>query len=590
MPKSFGHWWESVPSLVSSFLWSTDEKDENGENKEEKESAIEIKPEITDVEPKTESKPEEKNETEEKMSEKETTETLKPNKSTLYNLLGKTSTEESLKPEGKNEERECSPNPEESQEPKEKERKIQKNVSSLYKIISSQNLILKKPEEPEKSEDSNSGEVYQEIIENQHFETDNRLSIAENALYYVEDEDDRKAKAKSSDDLLSTKKTESKKSTIEITIKRPFDAKTKRSQSIIETQRPNSNPESFFTIRKTNSTEAKSDLGDLSSISFSFFEPKEDDDDKSREFVYDTIDESKNNVDISNQGYVPMNESSKKKDNDDDENPYSSPRNSVNSSIRDSHGDYVGPDTEVVNGKVEDEEPELFYAASEIINRRPPTPYGKRKESIRESDYEDLDLENEKLPELPTEAENKYESDDYADVDINDYCRHREEHPKKLTLNGKGKNVNLVKVRSKINRAWKSVKSWINEEKDGKESVYQRSPRPEIIEIVHETKAEKDVVEMEADSLDGNSNQNAESPKCYLSSENISNLTGCRKGSTMSDSETYMDMSRSDFFENGSDLFSSFTLLRRRKDGTTAVTGFRKSRHFPEVSLLSVNK
>lgn len=346
------------------------------------------------------------------------------NNSTLYKLLAKEETKETKETKEAEKLEECEKTP-------------VSNVSSLYKIIATQNLPMKKVEQVNEIE-------YHEVLENPHFEKLNQETIAENALYFVEEDE-------------------------------------------------------------SNVSVTKSDMGHLSSISFSFLD---------KELTYDVVDESKISLDLTDKGYVPM--------EGRNEVIYSSPRSSMAPS-REMSPSYVGPDPDPKDG-------ELFYAASEVVSRRPPTPF---KSSV----YEDVDLEDRELPPLP---------DDY--VDVEDYCRHRAENTRKFdTL--KGKTVHLVKVRSKLNRAWKSVKHMMNQE---------------------------------APKLPDRELETPESPYSCLS-ENSDYFSERSKPSaeTLSDVDTFSETgSRFDQIENG-----LTTLLRRRKDRSGAVSPFRKSRHFVEVSL-----
>jgi len=437
------------------------------------------------------------------------------NKSTLYNLLA--ANQAKVDKEAKIDEE-----PREEADEKinenglskdEEDSELKKNSSTLYKIISSQNIALKNPEEIEDIE-------YHEIVENRHFEKENLENIAENALYYVEEEEKGKIEHTQ----------ERKTSFFEITLS---NTKIKRSQSLVPGERPQSSPD-VVTMVKKNMPKSTDDLGHLSSISFSFLE-------QDREQSYDVVDESKV-VDISERGYVPMNGSK-------EEIIYSSPRSSVNLPSREVSPNYVGPDRKVQEDhglyiSPDREDPELFYAAAEIVmRRRPSTPFE------RQADYEDVDMEDRELPPLPSKVE-----EEYADVDVQDYVRHRDTHPKKLdTL--KGKAVNLVKVRSKLNRAWRSVKSMIKEKEISQEV---KTPEPETPESPY--------------SLSEYSDYFSEKSKPSVDDGTIS----------VSDVDAYSDApsSRADFLENG-----LTTLLRRRKDGATSP--FRKSRHFPEVSLRS---
>lgn len=318
-----------------------------------------------------------------------------PNKSTLYKLLEK------------------------KEETQEENPGLKNNVSSLYKIIANQNLPLKKPEEINEIE-------YHEVVENSHFEKLNQETIAENALYFVEDE-------------------------------------------------------------AINTSDAK-DLSESEhlNISFSFLD---------QEMTYDVVDESKISLDLTDKGYLPM--------DGNNEAIYSSPRSSIAAPSREVSPSYVGPDPK-----------ELFYAASEVVSRRPPTPFMSSRDV-----YEDVELEDRELPPLP--------------VDVEDYCRHREDLPKKLDTLMRGKKL----VRSKLNRAWKSVKSIIKE----KEFEVKEPETPE-------------------------------SPYSCLSENSDYFL----KADTFSDT---VSETGSRFDPNG-----LTTLLRRRKDRSGAVSPFRKSRHFVEVS------
>lgn len=484
--SSENFWWMNVLDTVTSFLWDPVVG-----------GKVEQEEEITDMA--SEGAP-------------------VKNKSALYNLLAA---------QGKDEKKEDDVKESvEEQETKEdtEEKTPKKNVSSLYKIISNQNIRLKNPEEIE-------GIEYHEIVENPHFEKQNQEAVAENALYFVEE-------TPPTDGGPQGRKT----SFFEITLNQPL--KTKRSQSVVGPSRPQSSPD-ISTMRKTASSNDQTDMGHLSSISFSFLDVQ---DNANKEFTYDIVDGSKVSLDLSERGYVPMNEGSQP------EVIYSSPRSSIAAPSREVSPGYVGPDPDPSGPK----DAELFYAASEVMSRRPPTPFGERTTS--RDDYEDVELENRELPPLPSPN-----PDDYADVDVGDYCRHRDEFPKKLDTLVRGKTVNLVKVRSKLNRAWKSVKNMMNQEKDGVQfsSVPPKSPEPE-----------PESPESPYSCLSENSD--------YFSERSKPSADDCAM--SVSDVDTYSDLpSRSDLLENG-----LTTLLRRRRDGSGATSPFRKSRHFPEVSRASL--
>lgn len=491
MSIGLGQFWQSVPNLLTSFLWTT---------------------EIT----------EEKRDEKEKMSEKSQI-PLTPNKSTLHTLFKSVrQSDEQLDATA------------EEPKPTDTEKKIQKNVSTLYRIISSQNIVLKRPEEITLGDGDRESTEYQEIKETQDVEK-SQMNIAENAIYYVDE-----------DETAPEEKTEIKTSSIEIILSEPRKARAKRSRSIIETKRSKSAAEPFYAIRKTNSTEAAMDLGDLSTIRFSFLDEKTVP--KAKDLEYDVIDDTKSSL----------------KSEASSENMYSSPRNSAPPKENLQTSDYVGP--EATNNK------ELFYATSEILNRRPRTPSARHRVTLREDVYEDVDIENEKLPDIPNqEKETKSDSDDYADVDVDDYCRHREENAKKLTLGSKNRTVNFTKVRSKLNKTWRSMKNWMKDEKDIKENLYRRSPKLEITEIIHENLTAKKVPTQEAEV--------ARSESMRYFAESMSPDADGPDG-TLSDSETYMDMTRFPSSESSGDIF---TLLRRKKDGSSASSTYSKNRYFQEV-------
>lgn len=479
-----------------------------------------------------------------KKSEREILE-LKPNKSTLFTIVKSVVPVEEKPIEKKKDENSSEP-----------EKKIQKNVSTLYRIISSQNIVVKPLEEG--NED---GTEYEDIIDCRPCKKEIQSGVAENVMYYVGDgkkEEKQKPEEK--------KMSELKKSSLEIRISPP--EKSKKSPASTEDSKQISD------AKNQNANSEASDLGDLSSIRFSFLDgnPKDKPIKNAKEFIYDTPDESKGTVD---RGYATVSESS------GTENVYSSPRTSLNSQsvsseVHPQAGDYVVGDQEAsVSGEKSENESELFYAASEVLHLRPPTPREKKINSTLE--YEDVELENEKLPEIPQAKESTETTDEYADVDVDDYCRHRQENSKKLNITPKDKKT-IVRVRSRINKAWKSMKNWINEEKECKEISRAKSPTADMIKVVRE---ERDV---EPESIPANRDESPSSdgPRFCFSNENVHFLDLERREN--SDCGTYVDMTRSQTFESSSDLFHSFTLLRKKREGNSgASVSFRKSRFYPEV-------
>ncbi|KAK6622153.1 hypothetical protein RUM44_001960 [Polyplax serrata] len=458
-------------------------------------------------------------------------ESFKPNKSTLYTIV------KTVKPAG-----EAAAEVTEEMTTSEEECKVKKNVSTLYRIVSSQNMVVK----PLETVDD--GIEYENVLESQ----DNQSSFAENSVYYV---DDAKPEVRNPPPE-KKKSSELKKASVEIRISSPVHEKPPRIQSVGEK------------AKKPKTTEAPADaaLGDLSSIRFSFLDSTSDD--NAREFEYDTIDETKNAIEVSNREYMAMSDSS------GTENLYSSPRTSLNSPQpgESPHGEYVVSDQDASgSGEKSDGESELFYAASEVLNLRPETPSKKGKESL---EYEDLELENERLPEIP-HRQTTAEPEEYADVDVNDYCRHREENPKKLNMNPKDKKA-YVRVRSKINKAWKSMKNWINEERETKENLNSTPQRTTTIDMIKVIREDVKDVEGEPEIVKRNESPCSESPRLSFLNENINFIEAERREN--SDCGTYVDMTRSQVSET-----SGFTLLRKRREGTSGPPSFRKIRCYPEV-------
>ncbi|EEB18042.1 hypothetical protein Phum_PHUM498590 [Pediculus humanus corporis] len=434
------------------------------------------------------------------------------------------------------------------------------------------------------------GIEYENVMEKskEDKEKETAVAVAENTIYFS-DGGGRGEGVKEN----KKKNIEIKKSTVEIKISSSSCCDlSKKSQTNLYIPEHYSTPEPQGPTKTVKKDDLN--LSDLCSIRFSFLDssppPTED---KSKEYVYDTIEETKTNVEETlNRDYVTVSDSS--------ENVYSSPRTSLNSQTI--SGEFHTP-TEYVTSDQEagcspdksDGDSELFYATSEVLNLRPPTPYKKRKSS---SDYEDLELEDEELPEIPIESPEINDNlDEYADVDVNDYCRHREENPKKLNLNPKDKKA-IVKVRSKINKAWKSMKNWINEDREIRECSNNNVnvKKPLTIDVIKVLKKnEKDVDEDETDTTMGR--RRSESPdsdinnqKFSFSNENIKFIDVEKREN--SDSGTYMDMTRCQIPECSTDIFQSLTILRKKFDGSSSGTtpSLKKFRIYPETVSGDLNR